>query len=175
MSTPAYIDNLDGKGALGEIKSQHEDHVLMLECAGLAETFDEDELSAIANYLTAFRAGHKHKLFRQGDPSNVAWIIAYGVVELTTLDGTGRRVATTELDVGDVCGDLEFIDGEFRGSTAAVISDNAILLHLSRDSYDKLCHEHPEIGHKLMVRLAKDICARLRATSTNLTGLYRAK
>ncbi len=175
MSRNPFKEALEAKGELGEIKCNHEDLVLMLECAGLDETFDDSEIAEIAEYLTAYRGQHKRSIFRQGDPSTHAWIIAYGVIELSTLDLNGRRVLSSELDVGDVCGDMEFIDGELRSSTATVVSDNAILMLLSKASFDSLSEPHPVIAHKLVVKLAKDISRRLRATAGNLTGLYCAK
>ena len=65
-------------------------------------------------------------LYRQGDPSDCAWLIERGGIELTSEQGR-RSVHHGTLGPGELIGELGMLDGQPRSATATARGDTQLL------------------------------------------------
>ncbi|GAA4858765.1 EAL domain-containing protein [Luteimonas vadosa] len=76
---------------------------------------------------------HGEVLFRQGDPSDCAWLIESGVIELA-FEHAGERIAYGELGPGELLGELGVLEGTPR-SASAIARGETVLLSIDHDQF----------------------------------------
>ncbi len=162
-------------GDLTLMRTYAEDIVHMLECSGWGDVLQGSELDELSYYLGAYRAHRGQALFAQGDSSSHAWIIALGAVEVTARSAHGRIVRVDECVTGDVVGEQALIDGQLRSADARVTSEDAILLLLTRDDFDRLAFRRPRLALDVVKILAGRLSVRLRDATSAATGLRRVQ
>src|SRR6478736_1826383 len=72
-------------------------------------------------------------LYRQGDPSDCAWLVERGAVELVSHQGR-REVSHGVLGPGELIGELGMLDGAPRSATATARGDT-VLLAIEHDQF----------------------------------------
>lgn len=72
-------------------------------------------------------------LYRQGDPSDCAWLIERGAIELTAVQGR-RSLGHGVLGPGELIGELGMLDGAPRSATATARADT-MLLSVDHDQF----------------------------------------
>ncbi len=65
-------------------------------------------------------------LYRQGDPSDCAWLIERGAIELVSVQGR-RTISHGVLGPGDLIGELGMLDGAPRSATATARAETTLL------------------------------------------------
>ncbi len=101
-------------------------------------------------------------LFRQGDPSDCAWLVESGQVELVSVQG--RRTASHGVfGAGELIGELGLIDGTPRTATATARAD-AALLAIERDQF----LERLQSGDPILRTLVDSLLQRIRALVASL-------
>ena len=65
-------------------------------------------------------------LYRQGDPSDCAWLVERGAIELVSTQGR-RSINHGVLGPGELIGELGMLDGAPRSATATARGDTALL------------------------------------------------
>jgi len=129
---------------------------------GLKEA-DLNAIRAIAS-LQSYRAGDK--IFEQGDPAEVFYVIQHGSVSIKQTTGeTTLEVAV--LGTGSHFGEMSFLDGERRSATAEAASDSDIIA-ISYASLHALLDMQPHISIHVHRELARFLCSRLRLTTMDL-------
>lgn len=98
-------------------------------------SFRADEIDTVLEQAAVLELPRGQVLCRQGSPGRASYLIVRGAVELVS--DTGSRYILGVLGPGGICGQLALIDGAAHEVSAAVQSD-AILLELSRPSFDQL-------------------------------------
>ncbi|MBF0460543.1 MAG: SLC26A/SulP transporter family protein [Magnetococcales bacterium] len=112
-------------------------------------------------------------VFRQGDEGDELVIVRRGAVRiLLPLAGAKNRVLAI-FGRGHFIGDMAFLDRDKR-STDAVADTATDLFILSRKRFDTLTLDHPQLGQKIFLRLAKVLSARLRFTNAELSAMQDA-
>jgi EAL domain-containing protein (putative c-di-GMP-specific phosphodiesterase class I) len=72
-------------------------------------------------------------LYRQGDPSDCAWLVEHGAVELVSVQGR-REISHGLLSAGELIGELGMLDGAPRSATAIARADS-VLLSIEHDQF----------------------------------------
>ncbi|MEO6138283.1 MAG: EAL domain-containing protein [Luteimonas sp.] len=101
-------------------------------------------------------------LYRQGDPSDCAWLVEAGAIELVSVQGR-REVSHGVLGPGELIGELGMLDGSPRSATAIARGD-AILLAIDHDQFlDRLasCDEIVRTLVDSLLRRTRSIIASL--------------
>ncbi len=101
-------------------------------------------------------------LFRQGDPSDCAWLVEAGAIELVSVQGR-REISHGVLGPGELIGELGMLDGSPRSATAVARGD-AVLLAIERDQFlDRLasCDEIVRTLVDSLLRRTRSIIASL--------------
>jgi diguanylate cyclase len=100
--------------------------------AGAARRHREAVMAAIRRELSGGEV-----LFRQGDPSDCAWLIESGAIELTHAppgDPDGERVAHGTLGAGELLGELGLLEDARRTATAIALGPT-VLLAIDHDQF----------------------------------------
>ena len=113
-----------------------------------------------------FRSGER--IFRTGDPALSLYVIRTGRVRILLHTYEGEDVAITDLDPGDVLGEVSFLDGGPRTATAEAVEDTE-LLEFDRKELLQFVTLHPHAAIDLLTvmghRLRKtDELLRIRVT-----------
>ncbi|MFS8063523.1 MAG: EAL domain-containing protein [Luteimonas sp.] len=101
-------------------------------------------------------------LYRQGDPSDCAWLVEQGAIELTSLQGR-RAVGGGVLGPGELIGELGMLDGAPRSATATA-RGATVLLSIEHDQFlDRL-----DSGDPIVRTLVDSLLRRTRAIIASL-------
>jgi uncharacterized membrane protein len=125
----------------------------------LFSLLDEQERAALAELLKSRHFAAGTKIFSAGDRADALYVIRTGKVrvELTTYEG--ECLVLTELETGDVLGEVSFLDGGSRTASAVAVEDTEMLA-FDRSELLNFVTEHPHAALDLMGVMAH----RLRVT-----------
>ena len=134
-----------------------------LGTVGIFSLLSSDEAARVAGYLDPVQLASGDVLFREGDPGDNLYIIRSGRIRIGIRlpDGSEHRIA--ELTSGDFLGEMSIFDHAPRSATCRAL-EAASLLALTRDEFEAIVAEHPQIALKLMYRMLNVATQRLRDT-----------
>ncbi len=101
-------------------------------------------------------------LYRQGDPSDCAWLVENGQVELVSVQGR-RTTRHGVLGAGELIGELGLLDGAARSATATARSD-CRLLAIEREQF----LERLQAGDPILRTLVDSLLQRIRGLVANM-------
>lgn len=101
-------------------------------------------------------------LFRQGDPSDCAWLVEAGAIELVSQQGR-RAIQHGVLGPGELIGELGMLDGAPRSATATARGDT-VLLAIDHDQF----HDRLEAGDPIIRTLVDSLLQRTRCILASL-------
>ena len=104
----------------------------------------------------AFKRGET--IFHQGSPSDCAFIIGSGSVEILQETTEGEKVIG-KLKENEIFGEMGLIDGQPRSATARALEDSVMYV-INRNSFDILVQKNP----KALLPILKVLTSRLRET-----------
>jgi diguanylate cyclase len=101
-------------------------------------------------------------LYRQGEPSDCAWLVEHGTIELVSVQGR-REISHGVLGAGELIGELGMLDGAPRSATAIARGD-AVLLAIEHDQFlDRL-----DSGDPIVRTLVDSLLRRTRSIIASL-------
>ena len=101
-------------------------------------------------------------LYRQGDPTDCAWLVESGQVELVSVQG--RRTSRHGLlGAGELIGELGLLDGAARSATATARADS-VLLAIEREQF----MERLQAGDPILRTLVDSLLQRIRGLVASL-------
>ena len=120
---------------------------------------DDEEREALAHMMDCrdFKAGET--IFHYGDAGGEIFILRSGRVELFIESNEGEKIVLSENEIGDVIGELSFLDGGARTGTAMAIEETQMLV-MHRDRLLEFIDKHPHAAMDLLTAVGR----RLRAT-----------
>ena len=101
-------------------------------------------------------------LYRQGDPTDCAWLIESGQVELVSVHGR-RTTRHGVLGAGELIGELGLLDGAPRSATATARADS-VLLAIEREQF----MERLQAGDPILRTLVDSLLQRIRGLVASL-------
>jgi len=105
-------------------------------------------------------------LFVEGEKGNNFYIIQDGAVKITKI-ANNQEVVLEVLKKGAVLGEMALIEDKPRGATAEIAEDS-LLLSVTRDNFETLIHEQPEVIERLLTTMAERIWLRYRQLTNTL-------
>ncbi len=108
------------------------------------------------NFRRNFKKGGT--IFHQGSPSDCAFIISSGAVEIIEDTPEGQKVIG-HLTENGIFGEMGLIDGQPRSATARALEDSVVYV-MTRKNFDLLVKENPEA----LLPILKILTSRLRET-----------
>ncbi len=127
----------------------------------LFSTFSEKELEEIARYLDYKVYPKGEVLFEEGDPGDKIFFIVKGRVGLYRPDPFGNEVKVAVSEEGTPLGELSFFSSKLHSSKGVALKETKALI-LSKEGYEKLQKEDPQLAIKLLEALARVIAERLK-------------
>jgi CRP-like cAMP-binding protein len=108
-------------------------------------------------------------IFRQDDPGDALYIIAHGNVDiiLEPDDPGGNSLHVATLTKGATFGETVLVEEGHRSATART-TETTDLLRIPRERLVTLTEDYPEIGFKIMRRIAADLMEKLHTANMNL-------
>jgi CRP/FNR family cyclic AMP-dependent transcriptional regulator len=128
------------------------------------EDLTKRELGSIERILHKREYRQDELIFREGEPGVGMYIIESGKVRIVT--ETGKRTLA-ELEEGEFFGELALLDESPRSATAVAIQPCSILGFFQPDLFG-LIERNPQLGVKIVLRLARSIGERLRRANEQL-------
>ena len=113
-----------------------------------------------------YKAGEP--VFYQGDPGLGMYIIREGEVSIRIAEREGEDEELTVLSDGDFFGELALLDESPRSATAICIKDCSLIGFFRTDLFELIDHK-PELGIKIVLKLAEILAVRLRKTDKDLS------
>lgn len=106
-------------------------------------------------------------IFHEGNPSDDAYIIGTGSIEIFENTPGGHKVLGI-LGDNEIFGEMGLIDGLPRSATARAREDSVVYV-LTPDTFDNLVHKNPEA----LLPIMKILTSRLRETMSFLRRGYK--
>ena len=109
-------------------------------------------------------------IFYQGDPGLGMYVIEEGEVVIRYSDIEGNQKDLAVLRDGDFFGEIALIDESPRSASAICKTDCKIIGFFRPDLFE-LIEKNPELGIKIVLKLAELLAERLRRTNQEVTRL----
>jgi CRP-like cAMP-binding protein len=106
-------------------------------------------------------------IFHEGNPSDCAYIIGAGSIEILESSPGGQKVLGV-LEDNEIFGEMGLIDGLPRSATARALKDSVVYI-LTPETFDNLVHKNPES----LLPIMKVLTSRLRDTMNCLKRGYK--
>jgi len=134
--------------------------------------FDETELRIICNYVQCMEVEAGGALWKEGDECSYVAFILSGRVKITKeSDLKGNAIVMGIYGSGSFVGVLCILDGSPRVATAEALEDAALLI-MTKESFDRLLSEHSEIAAKLMKGMLISLAKRLKNSFDRLISVF---
>ncbi len=134
------------------------------------EDFSEEELHYFSRQLSlrSFEAGTN--LFNKGDYGTYLFIVVDGEVEVRLDSHEFKQMIIATFERGSCVGEMSLID-DYPRSASIVVTKPSDLLILSRNRFDTICSESPQVGLKFLRGIAQNLSLRLRKTTGRFADL----
>lgn len=136
-----------------------DDDIRILEQVKLLEDFTRDQLRLLAFGAETMRFRSGRDLYREGEPSDCAYVVASGTIGLYK-DRGSTRVPAGEAGPGSLLGELALISGSKRLTTATAATDVQVI-RLNRSLFRRILEEYPETAASLHARISANMKAML--------------
>ena len=133
------------------------------------EGFDAAEIAEILDVASVLELPRGQKVFSVGQPSTACFIVLRGAVKIRAQhQKRERRMAV--LGPGQLLGYMSAIEKSAHGSDA-VVRENALLLEIAREAFEKLYFGSSPAATKLHRVIQKSLLSSLGQTNRHLTRL----
>ena len=144
------------------------DSELALEEFGVFKDFNEQDLGLLKGRLTKKTYKKGEVVSREGELDRDLLFLTRGSVSIGIgLSESDRSKRLATYSPGAVFGEVELLDGNPRSADAWADIDSEIF-HLTPEDLEFLRIEHPDIVHKLIMNLARELSLRLRMANEEL-------
>lgn len=139
----------------------------VLGSSALFAAFSADEVRTFCGFLQVYRAAPGTAFIREGDPGDFMVLLLEGEVEVFKSTRAGGRSLVGVVAPGRTLGEMSLIDGEPRFATC-VAATQITFAALHRAGFEHVMREHPLLGEKILLHLARLLNQRLRQVSAQL-------
>lgn len=137
--------------------------------AGFLASLDDEDIATVLRYTEARRYPSGEVAVRYGDVDRSVYVIAAGSFEVVVPTPNGPRPVGV-LRVGDIFGDLAFLDGEPRSADVRAVEDSEAFI-MTPASFDRLRLAHPRLALSFVLDLGRILSGRFRESSRLLAAL----
>ena len=148
----------------------------LCSCKSIADSIfsfvGPEKLEGLCSYFQCKSVSEGELLWEEGDPCDFAAFIVSGRVEvMKQTEFKGKHVIVGVYGRGAVVGALCILDGGKRAVTAKALEDTSVTT-ISRDNFEKLLNEEPELGAQLMKGMLLSFSTRLRKSFERLATFF---
>lgn len=133
---------------------------------------EERDLEVLRNYVKCWQVAAGETLWHEGDDdSSVVFVVRGRLEEKKLTEFEENRVIVGVYGPGAIMGEFGLLDGQPRAFTAAAL-DDAGLLVLEREAFERLTTEHPEVGVRLLKGMLFAVTQRLKKSFDRLASIF---
>jgi glutaminase len=147
------------------------DAPLPLACMEMVAGFDSREIALLESILQKKNYCAGETILREGEAADSLYLLAAGSASvcLRLSNGTqNKRVSS--IGPGLAFGELALLDGGVR--SADVVADEPVVCYvLATEKLNSLATNYPEIRHKLILNIARELSGRLRRADAEIRSL----
>lgn len=137
-----------------------DDDIRILSAVRLFEGFTQEQLRLLAFGAETTLLQADHKLYREDDVADSAYIVVSGRIVLYR-EQNGSRIPIGTVGPGTMLSELALIADTNRLTSASAEIDSEVL-RLSRKMFHRILEEYPEIAVQLHQRILEDFQALIR-------------
>jgi len=132
---------------------------------------NDEEIDKISQILMNFSYKADEVIFKEGDEGDIMYLVSIGCVSiLFDINQGERKKRVASFGEGVFFGDMALLEEKPRSATAVADGDTE-LYALTRTDFLKLLETESKIASKIQLGIARELSARLRATSDELRTL----
>ncbi len=133
----------------------------------LFDSLKTNEIKNIAKHLSFIELSKDEILFKEGENGNCVCFVVEGTLDVIKQSLTGESVIITALHRGRSIGEMSIID-DFPRSATVKARTQVKLVILTREGFDLLLEENPQVGIKILKKISRLLSLNLRKTSSRL-------
>lgn len=145
-----------------------ENNIDALSQIPLFQDLTRDEISDIDQYLDYIEFEADDTIFEEGEKGKFVCFVLNGELDVIKTSMNGSPTIIAKHNKGESIGEMALID-ELPRSATLKARTHLSLTTLSRDEFEKLLIESPQIGIKILKYLARHLSISLRKTSNRLS------
>lgn len=135
----------------------------MLHNVPIFQLLDANELAELAAHIDEESFNVNQEVFRTGDPGGKMYVVLEGKVQTYLFDDDKQRIVLSEVERGEMFGELSLLDGQSRSAHAIALAQTKTFI-IDRDDLMRLFTKKPAAALDILEILGK----RIRKTDTLL-------
>lgn len=135
-----------------------------LESTAWSHRLSWKEEQGIGEFLRLYKLRAGTVLFHEGDHDAFVGIVVDGTLEIRKADRAEHEHVVARLGPGKMVGEMSLIDGAPRSATAVATTDVRILV-LTREGFDRMGEQRPDLALKYALMIAEAVSQLLRQTT----------
>ena len=156
-----------GLEVLGLCHGLARNNAALLQNSALLDHFTNDEAETLGGVMLRVRAHPGQILIQEGAIGDWMMLVLSGTVDVTRRSARGTPSRLAVIKSGASVGEMSMLDGAPRYATCSALEEVEAGV-LTRLAIERLIHEHPAVGAKLLVKLTQLLAQRLRNTNNHL-------
>ncbi|MDX8446381.1 Crp/Fnr family transcriptional regulator [Mesorhizobium captivum] len=148
-----------------------DDDIRILSAVKLFQGFTQEQLRLLAFGAENTFLQADHKLYREDDEADSAYIVVSGLIALYREQG-GKRIPIGTAGPGAMLSELALIADTNRLTSASAAADSEVI-RLSRKMFRRILEEYPELALQLHERILEEfqqMIARIEELAPRFTG-----
>lgn len=128
------------------------------------EEFSDDELDFFSKKVSLRSFPAQTVLFNQGDIGDFLFFVVEGMVDIRLESTDSKQKIIATFGRGSSVGEMSIVE-DYPRSANIVVTTPAELLLLTKNRFESICQENPQIGIKFLRGLIKNLSMRLRKST----------
>lgn len=157
-------DEQDALTLIGDGESFRDELCNMIELAQMFSDFAHADIRTLASHARAYQVDKGATIFREGQKGTFMCLIVEGRVDIFKETDTRERKLVTTVRPGKTMGEMAMLD-ELPHSATTIATEDTKLVLITRHNFDIMTEKHPELGIKVLRKIAKLLSLRLRQTT----------
>jgi len=149
---------------IGEGDSFKEEFCQMLESVQLFSDLSRQEIQILTNYAHAYIVKKGDYIFKEGRRGTFMCIVIDGLVNIFKEAEGLKSKLIAKIRPGKTMGEMSILD-DLPYSATAVAAENTKIVLITKSNIDNMTEKYPDLGLKVMRKIAKLLSLRLRQTT----------
>ena len=138
----------------------------------LFDSFDIDELSALARHMSFVHLQRGEFLFVEGDKGTFMGFVVQGLIEVMKKSEIGENVVIARLTKGSSVGEMALIDKSPRSATV-MARQPTTMVTLTEKGFEIVMNQYPALAIKFIQKVARLLSLNMRRTSSKLADFMQ--
>ncbi len=161
----------------------HKKDIEQFKKIGILSDLDESEIEEVYKIAKRVEVPAGTVIMKEGDVGDSMFLFLEGEVEVSKnltlkigkkgFSQAEKSMVKLNAEYVSFFGDMAMFENDTRSATITASTD-CLLYEIKRDDFEKLCQERPEIGYKIIRKIATVLCQRVRKGNQDVLKLTTA-